>query len=269
MDEFAARFAGEHVASADLVNSAAELFVRFIVKREMDRQEELTEAYLKALGFKDVVFEPEGKSKLPDFQIDGNIAVEVRRLNQHYFTKDKVRGLEEGRIPLFQLIESSLSQFDSQYKGRSYWISIRFHRPIGKSNTNKKAIIKALTDFLSKPFSLPCDVKATDSISFRVWASQAMEGKVFRFAGGTDREGGGWVLAEFKKNFNHCVKAKTEKIKDHHDKYTSWWLVLVDQIAHGFDDDEKDKVRSMVSVNTSWNKVIVLDSLTGNNILEI
>jgi len=211
MDEFAARFAGEHVASADLVNSAAELFVRFIVKREMDRQEELTEAYLKALGFKDVVFEPEGKSKLPDFQIDGNIAVEVRRLNQHYFTKDKVRGLEEGRIPLFQLIESSLSQFDSQYKGRSYWISIRFHRPIGKSNTNKKAIIKALTDFLSKPFSLPCDVKATDSISFRVWASQAMEGKVFRFAGGTDREGGGWVLAEFKKNFNHCVKAKRKR----------------------------------------------------------
>ena len=44
---------------------------------------------------------------------------------------------------------------------------------------------------------------------------------------------------------------------------------LVDQIAHGFDENEKDEVKSMVSANTSWDKVIVLDSLTGNNILEI
>jgi hypothetical protein len=77
--------------------------VRFIMKTEMNREEKITEAYLESLGFKDVVFEPEGKSRIPDFQIDGNIAVEVRRLNQHYFTKDKVRGLEERRIPLFQL----------------------------------------------------------------------------------------------------------------------------------------------------------------------
>jgi len=66
------------------------LFVRFIMKREMKREEKITEAYLKALGFEDIVFEPEGKSKLPDFRIDGNIAVEVRRLNQNYFKKNKL-----------------------------------------------------------------------------------------------------------------------------------------------------------------------------------
>jgi hypothetical protein len=77
------------------------------------------------------------------------------------------------------------------------------------------------------------------------------------------------VPDEFKNNFNHCVEEKTEKIKDHHDKYNSWWLVLVDQIAHGFNEREKDEMKSMASVNSSWDKVIVLDSLTGNNILEI
>ena len=234
----------------------------------MNREEKITEAYLKSLGFKDVVFEPDGNIS-PDFSIDGRIAIEVRRLNQHFFTKDEVRGLEETRIPLFKLLESSLSEFDSHYIGCSYWVSIRFHRPVEKGNTNKKAIVKALTDFLSRPFPLPCDVKVTENIYFHIYPSQAVEGKVFRFAGGTDRESGGWVLAEFKKNFNHCVEEKTEKIKDLHDKYTSWWLLLVDQIAHGFNESEKDEVKSMVSVNTSWDKVVVLDSLTGNNILEI
>ncbi len=156
------------------------------MKREMKREEIITEAYLKSLGFKDVVFEPEGKSKLPDFRIDGNIAVEVRRLNQNYFKKNEVRGLEETRMPLFKLLESSLSDFDSHYKGCSYWVSIRFHRPVEKGNTNKKAIVKALSDFLNRLFPLPCDVKVTENIYFHIFPSQAVQGKVFRFAGGTD-----------------------------------------------------------------------------------
>jgi hypothetical protein len=235
----------------------------------MDRQEKLTEAYLKSIGFKDVVFEPEGKSKLPDFQIDGDIAVEVRRLNQHYFTKDKVQGLEEVAIPMFELLKSTLSECDPLYDGRSYWVSVRFRRPIGKRNTNKKAIVKALTDFLNRPFQLPYDLKVTENIHFHIFSSQAVEGKVFRFAGGSDRESGGWVLSEFTKNFNHCVEQKTQKIKNHRDKYTSWWLVLVDQIAHGFEEREIDQVKSMIFKNVSWAKVIVLDSLSGKSILEI
>jgi hypothetical protein len=234
----------------------------------MNREENIAETYLKSLGFKDVVFEPDG-NVAPDFLIDGKVAVEVRRLNQHYFTKDKAIGLEESIIPLFELLELSFSEFDWQYKGFSYWVSIKFHRPIGKGNTNRRAITKSLTYFLSKPFILPCDVKVTESIYFRILASQAVEGKVFRFAGGTDRESGGWMLDEFKKNFDHCVKEKSENIGSRYDKYTSWWLIMVDKIAHGFDEGEEKYIISMVRVNSFWDKVIVLDSLNRNNILEI
>lgn len=234
----------------------------------MKREEELAEIYLKSLGFKDVVFEPDGNIP-PDFLIDGRIAVEVRRLNQHFFMKDEAQGLEEHMIPLFKLLESCLHEFDSQYRGCSYWVSIRFHRPIDKAITIKKAITKTLTDFLIKPFSLPCDLKITENIYFHIWSSQAVEGKVYRFAGGTDRESGGFVLAEFKKNFDYCVREKSEKIKGHLDKYTSWWLVLVDKIAYGFDEDERKEIKSMVSMDPVWDKVIVLEGINGKYILEI
>ena len=82
-----------------------------------------------AAGFKDIVFEPDGNIP-PDFSIEGKIAVEVRRLNQNFFAGDEVSGLEEDRIPLFKLLEESLKKFNSQYIGNSYWISIRFGRPI-------------------------------------------------------------------------------------------------------------------------------------------
>ena len=58
-------------------------------------------------------------------------------------------------------------------------------------------------------------------------------------------------------------------VKHHYERYTSWWLVLVDKIAYGFDESEKKEIKSMVSVNSCWDKVIVLDSWNGNNILEI
>ena len=235
---------------------------------DMNREEKITEDYLKSLGYKDVVFEPDGNIP-PDFLIDGRIAVEVRRLNQHFFTEDEVKGLEEGRIPLFNLLQSSFGEFDTQYKDRSYWVSIIFNRPIKCAKIVKKAIRKSLTDFLGKPAPLPCKVNVTEGMYFCVYPSKPVEGIIFRFAGGIDRESGGFVLSEFKKNFDHCMKEKSEKINDYYAKYDSWWLVFVDQVAYGFDEGEKKEIKSMVSVNSCWNKIIVLNSLNGNNILEI
>jgi len=235
----------------------------------MNRAEEIVENYLKSLGFKDIVFEPDGNIP-PDFSIAGRIAVEVRRLNQNFFTEDEVQGLEKIRISLFKLLKTSTSEFDSQYKGNSYWVSIGFGRPIGSGKTVRRAIRKALTDFLIKPFPLPSRLKVTENIYLDIDVrSESVEGRVFIFAGGTDRESGGFKLAEFKKNFDHCMKEKSKKIRAHLEKYTSWWLVLVDRIAYGFDEGEKEEIKSMVNVNSCWDKVIVLDSLNGNIILEI
>lgn len=234
----------------------------------MKREEKLTETYLISLGFKDIIFEPNGKNP-PDFLVDNRIAVEARRLNQHFFSQNEVKGLEEHRIPLFKLFESSLKEFDSQYKGYSYWVSIRFHRPIGTGIANKKAIKKALTEFLSKPFPLPYKIEVTDNIYFSIYPRQSVDGEVFRFGSGIDRESGGFIFPEFIRNFNHCVKEKSDKITNYYDKYTSWWLVLIDTIAYGFDKDEKKEIKSMLTINPVWDKVIVLDGIKGKNILEI
>ncbi|PKN70089.1 MAG: hypothetical protein CVU52_09195 [Deltaproteobacteria bacterium HGW-Deltaproteobacteria-10] len=233
----------------------------------MKREEKITEDYLIASGFKDIVFEPNGNIP-PDFSIEGKIGVEVRRLNQNYFTEDKASGLEEDRIPLFKLFETTLKKFDAQYSGKTYWISIRFSRPIPNSKITQNAINHSLSDFLNNPYQLPCWIQATKTISLHVSESQPVTGRVFRFAAGVDRESGGFVLKEFINNFNYCMQVKSEIISKHYNKYNSWWLVLVDSIAYGFTEAEKKEIKSMVSVNSLWDKVIVLDSLKGNNILE-
>jgi hypothetical protein len=49
----------------------------------MNREEKVAKTYLEKLGLGEVLFEPNGNVP-PDFLINGRIAVEVRRLNQHY-----------------------------------------------------------------------------------------------------------------------------------------------------------------------------------------
>lgn len=236
-------------------------------KREMKREEKITEDYLISSGFKDIIFEPDGNIP-PDFSIEGKIAVEVRRLNQNFFAENKANGLEEDRIPLFKLLEVSLKKFDSQYIETSYWISIRFSRPIPNSKVTQKAIINSLAVFLNNPVPLPCEIQVTKTIRLHVFESQQVKGRVFLFAGGTDRESGGFVLPIFKNNFDYCMRVKSETIKKYYNRYDSWWLVLVDSIAYGFNETDKKEIKSMVRVNSIWDKVIVLNSLKGNNILE-
>ncbi len=48
----------------------------------MDTSERIVWEYLLHRGFRDVVYEPEGKVP-PDFLVDNRVAVEVRRLNQN------------------------------------------------------------------------------------------------------------------------------------------------------------------------------------------
>ncbi len=49
----------------------------------MKPEEKIAKKYLIDLGYETIDFEPRGESTAPDFRIDGNIGIEVRRLNKH------------------------------------------------------------------------------------------------------------------------------------------------------------------------------------------
>lgn len=48
----------------------------------MNTDEKIAFRYLQSQGFNSIDFEPNGNSTPPDFVIEGNIAIEVRRMNK-------------------------------------------------------------------------------------------------------------------------------------------------------------------------------------------
>lgn len=65
----------------------------------MDSSEAAIQRLLAHMGFTDITYEPDGNIP-PDFVVNGQIAVEVRRLNQNFDDGLGTRGLEEVTAPL-------------------------------------------------------------------------------------------------------------------------------------------------------------------------
>ena len=70
------------------------------IMNTMDQSEKVAESYLRYRGHDNIQFEPDG-NRTPDFLVDNNIAVEVRRLNQNHDFGRGRRGLEAQVSPHF------------------------------------------------------------------------------------------------------------------------------------------------------------------------
>src|ERR1700733_14207456 len=121
--------------------------------RAMDGSEQLVENYLKHIGFKDVLYEPDGNVP-PDFLADGRVAIEVRRLNQNYDDGGGrgLRGLEEVAIPLWRRVRDYLTNLGpAPASGQSWFVFYRFSRPVPAWKTLLRELDGVLKAFMANP----------------------------------------------------------------------------------------------------------------------
>jgi hypothetical protein len=218
----------------------------------MKPEEIRAEEYLKSLFIGEVTFEPHG-NVAPDFEVDKDIAVEVRRLNQSYVRGGKLRGLEEDRIPLTQKIKKVIESFQplEEVESELSWFvcfSIR-QRPIEAWSTIAVRLNRFLLDFYLGDRSAG-KTRLTRSIEITIIPASNRLNTFFRLGGSSDFEAGGWVISELSKNIGLCIHAKSEVAKSL-TKYRERWLLLIDHIGYGH--------LEKISIDREeWDKVIVL-----------
>lgn len=178
----------------------------------MDNTEGHALKFLESLRLGNVVYEPDGNIP-PDFLVGGEIAVEVRRLNQHYFSGDNADGLENTSRRLFDFLDK-LCAASGPPKNRSYFLRWTFRRPLSLSNALKRSVREYLknidVDSIIEKESASFE-NSHLTLSIRP-ASKPLLTK-FRAGGFCDFDAGGWVGAEYKKNIEHVCKEKFKKIQ--------------------------------------------------------
>ena len=223
----------------------------------MDSSEAAIQKLLAHMGFSNVVHEPDGNVP-PDFVIDGEIAVEVRRLNQNFDDGSGARGLEEVAAPLWQKM-TRLVESIAETDGNSWFVWLRFSRPVPPWKSLEPELRDALLEFkasTSRTRSLLYSVK-----NFQVEvaeASQPLE-TFFRMGGMTDRQAGGWVVAELISNIQHCASEKLRKVEPYRTKYKTWWLALTNYTGFGLDEYDRQQLQQHLPRQDGWDKILLIN----------
>lgn len=225
----------------------------------MDSSEKIAHDYFAHCGFKSIDYEPDGNIP-PDLLLDGSIAVEVRRLNQNYFDAAGAQGLEKVGIPLWQKVKALLASMGPPMSGESWFVHFRYGRPVETWKTLEPKLRLGLSGFVASSGKGRAIVARGQGFELEVLCRTSKpHPTMFVIAGCSDNESGGWLLSEMETNIRYCASEKARKIAKVRPRYSTWWLALVDHIGYGLDDFDREMFKEQVSIQHTWDKIILID----------
>jgi len=233
----------------------------------MKKEEKIAHKFLTGLGYRNVNYEPDGNIP-PDFSINDEIGVEVRRISQLYFSKGSAKSLEEDEIPLIQAINSCLERFDEDTIANSYWIVPKFKRPLDTIRIVKRNLSKVLTNFLSGNLTVKYDVLVAKNFWISIAKRARPSGQRFRIGFEVDDDNGGWVKDIYNATVNQCVSEKRHKIQPFLNKYRKWWLIFVDYIVVVPEPDTIAEVQK-ITKPPEIERIIFLDPTNAEKTFEL
>lgn len=223
----------------------------------MDAIERIALQYLTSQGFTDVCYEPDGRVP-PDFLVSGQIAVEVRMLNQREPTGDNPRGLEQVDIPLRKRMFGLAATF-GEPKRENWLLYYRFARPVERWKTLGPRIGDWLNRFVNTPEETGREVDFGRGFSIVMIKRSGPANQLVEIIGNSDEDSGCSLIAEIQRTVQLCISEKTKKIASVRSKYPEWWLILVDHMGYSLTDFERDLFKSSAKLNHTWDKVLLVN----------
>jgi len=222
----------------------------------MNEDEKISYEYLVNHGFTNVVFEPDGNIP-PDFLINGSIAVEVRRLNQHIRTNNKNEPIERLQFKIEPKLKEIVEELDIKFPGYSVFISIKYQRPLRVTKELVNRIKVGILEHLCLN-ERQASFKINENLEIRLNRIEGTNSHSLAIGSIIDFDAGGFVISEISKNMIHAISEKGKKIEKYYSRYPTWWLILVDYIGYGISDQEAEQIRRNFDIETTFHKVILI-----------
>lgn len=236
----------------------------------MNADELLAQEYLLKEDIGEVSWEPFGNEP-PDFLVAGKTGVEVRRLNKHFFGGEKPSGLSTTSVPFWQATDDVCRSFSKTPNEPTFWITPRFRRPTPKIRQYKSELKKALQTFNPSTEETRWVFPVIDNVEIEInyfGPVKDLDHNRFVIASIDDKDGWGWLGPEFERNLNFCIQEKSRKTLKFQDRCETWWLLLVDYIALGFDSREALRIPRVCPSKPPFSKVLIIHPNNGRVLLE-
>ena len=233
----------------------------------------------------------------PDYVADDEFAVEIRRLNLGIQIKGTTRGEEEIRIPLHQHIDRALTRVGKPAHGRSWVIDCEYDFSQGLP---KRKVIQAEISQALEPLMKPYDGEALKRMRSDHLANskhryeidflsdlhlclkcgicldleEVTAEKEASFVLGNVSDGEGiLVLSELEKRIRDAVNGKHKKIAHRINRFSGWWLILVDYVGlvsnSGLTKNELNGLRVRINLENPWSRLIIVSRLQPHSWYEL
>lgn len=219
----------------------------------MNYDEKIAESYLQKLKIGEIIFEPNGNIS-PDFELNKNIAIEVRRLNKHINGKP-IENLDFGVI---RKVENLISNYKLTRESKvTFPISIKYSRPLNFKNIKDK-IYKALSHFENNKYD-SYEYFISENFKFDVLNGTERYNSDFEVMMWVDHDKGGYVKYDLRNNIIHALKEKEKLVIKTKSNYSEWWLILINHISSGIRSDELKFLKQEIPRSEIFNKIIILE----------
>ena len=233
----------------------------------MKKEEHIAEQYFKSKGFEHITYEPDGNIP-PDFLLDNQIAVEVRRLNQHLKLKGESAPLEDLEFDLIPRFIRLLKSYENHVFERSSFVNIEFSRPIPSSKEVVKKIKSTLDEHLNK-ITETRSYQITKNVKIEVFPASNRLSSPFNLGIQSDNDSGGFVVGNIYESLKLIVAEKHRKIEPYRNRYNRWWLALVDYIGFGIDQNDVSQLKETLDFSYAFERIIFISPIAPSEGVEI
>ena len=234
----------------------------------MKQEEILAEQFLKENGFKSIEFEPLGRSTAPDFRIDGNIAVEVRRLNKHITVDNKIQPIENLEYKFVPKVRNLLESMDDPELEYSIDVSLIYKRPIILTKDLLRGIKNSIIES-TKLEIFNVGIKYNNQIEYELYKGNGKTEKTYNLIMWSDSDKGGTVQDARYEAAKICINEKSEKLLDLQDNFSALWLILVDDIFTRVDYTTKQDFERFPKIESIFKRVIIISKNNSQNWIDL
>lgn len=222
----------------------------------MKREEKIANDYFISVGHNSIQHEPDGNIP-PDFLLNNSIAVEVRRLNQHLRRQNNPIPLEDLEFKLIPRIRNLLKSFNTQEFNSSAFLTISYGRPLKVDKILITDIDKILHEHIHF-ITEKREYHIRDNLKIRIWPTKRKLKRIYEIGIQSDHDSGGFMVGEIYRSLKIIIEEKIIKIEQYQLKYSEWWLLLIDHMGFGLDDEDIKQLKSLDFKNSFFKKIIIV-----------
>lgn len=228
-----------------------------------NREEQIVIDCLIHQGYTEIEFEPDGNIP-PDILVDNKIAIEVRRLNQNEITEEGFNGLEEDEFSVQGIMRKILQESSDETFDKSAFVGYYFNRPI----PTKKEIKKYVSEILENHKSIIDEEREyvlNKNFRMNIFPSATKLNQQYQYGMSSDNDSGGFVVSLIYENLKLIIPEKDEKTSKYRERYSEWWLAVVDKIGYGLSDLDSKQFHNLPKIENSFDRLLLVSAINSKS----